>query len=95
MSDTKHDSHELAQLLERRAAELRKAPAFVVPDYMVSLLDNITYYYEKETFIEAVKALGSGRKDATDVQYFQFFAKCLPSFEGKLDEAVVESDIPF
>lgn len=67
------DSHEYAQELQRLAAELLARPAFPVGH-----CSNHIHLDSKAEIVDAVKALGSGKKTHGDSYFFDF----VPAFAG-------------
>ena len=61
-------SHELAEMLKREAEHLLSIPSFALSD---SPDLNLWYWSEKDKFLAAVKAFGSGKKE-WDGDYFKF-----------------------
>ena len=66
-------SHEYADSLVHLAAALRSRPEFTVSDHMRTQW--LSYFADKEGFLAAARALGSGRKDV-DKDYFSFYPAC-------------------
>lgn len=69
-------SHEHAHKLREFAEALLKLPAFNLPSYQESYLKNhgiekYSYHSDKDSFIAAVKQIGSGQKvvDGDDMQF--------------------------
>lgn len=63
-------SHEYANRLEKLAAELKSKSDFELPDYSERYYGNygietFRYNNQKEGFLQAARALGSGTKDGT------------------------------
>lgn len=59
------NSHELAQKLRDAAEDLAQRPVFEIPQYADPRI-SVSYYGDKEKFLAAVKALGSGKKVTSD-----------------------------
>jgi hypothetical protein len=78
------ESHEWARKVIEKANEVLAAPSFNMPNYQ-SELDNLTYYYDKDGFVAAVRALGAGAKDATDEKYFRFKPDALPTITLQIE----------
>jgi hypothetical protein len=64
-------SHEYAERLQKVADLLAESPEFELPSYMDSYLNQygaarVRFYNDKEPFLAAVRALGSGRKGGNE-----------------------------
>jgi hypothetical protein len=82
-------SYELAKLLREKADELDNGPVFEPPGYLATQLDSFTYFYSKNEFLKAVQAVGAGKKDVSDPQYFAFRPKAFPTIVLKIERDLV------
>lgn len=73
------DSHEYAERLKVEAAYLLDKPAFIVPNHMGAAETYYWYMFDKEPFIEAVRALGAGEKKI-GTEYVDFHPTGAPFF---------------
>ena len=65
------NSHELARKWIDVAERLLDKPAFALPDYEDGER-SINYFSDKKEFLNAIRSLGSGEKDLSDLNYMKF-----------------------
>jgi hypothetical protein len=81
------NTREYAARIRAHADELDCLPTFEVPNYFSESHKTLSYFYSKDDFVEAVRALGSGTKEIKDDK--MLFRPSGASFALEIERSVV------